>query len=203
MTSKTDQISDVDRAQIIKEPPPIIHRSFWERYKIPIIVATIIFIIIIIIIAIVLSKSKSSNDNENNDSNEERCSEYSDSSANKVCIKCKEDFDLYKGHCIPFAFTVRYRVDYFYEKIQLYNPNKNGALYAMQTGHGFQDLNPEYNFDDINVGWVNFYLPEKTPISLSYMFANNTKLIDFDFNYKYMDNFYITDMKGMFSGCNS
>ena len=145
-------------------------RSCFERNKMPIIISSIVsLLILILIIILAIIFSKHSNDNENNETKNERCDEYIDSSSNKICSKCKEDFSLYKGECIPFAFFARYKVDYFYEKIQIFNPDKKDVLYAIETLNEFTEPNSEIYFDDAQIGWVAFYLYEKTPISLSHM----------------------------------
>ena len=201
----TTQTMDMDttpiRPQIQINNSIIRPKSFCEKNKMSIIISSIVSLILILIIILAVKFSKPSNDNENNETKNERCDEYNDSPSNKICSKCKEDFSLYKGECFPFAFFARYKVDYFYEKIQIFNPDKKDVLYAIETLNEFTEPISEIYFDDAQIGWVAFYLREKTPISLSHIFENVTKLIDFEFNYKYMDNFYITDMKGMFSGC--
>ena len=60
-----------------------------------------------------------------------------------------------------------------------------------------------FNFKNIEINIVYFFINETIPISLSHIFENITKLVDFSFNNKYMDNFIINNMSRMFSGCNS
>ena len=63
------------------------------------------------------------------------------------------------------------------------------------------ESNPGFN-NNIN-NRVYYYLNEKLSIDLSNLFENINQLIDFSFNNKYMDNFNIKFMHGMFSVCTS
>ena len=110
--------SSIDNIQITRQ----IEESCWKRNCKAIVISTIITILIIvgIIILIVIFN----NDSTNFQTRDNRCEKYSDSSSNAECIKCKSDFSLYKGKCIFYAFIADYHVNFYNEKIQIFNPEK-------------------------------------------------------------------------------
>ena len=118
-----------------------------------------------------------------------------------LCKLCKGEFDLYQGKCVPYAFYATYKIDYFNEKIQLFNPSKCDDIYFMKIDKDI--INPiyEYNFDNIEINRVYYYLNENISNSLSNIFENIDKITDFSFNNKYINDFIIIDIKGMFKGC--
>ena len=133
----------------------------------------------------------------------DRCLICNNSTSIEECISCNIGFDLYKGECIIYAFKIKYLVDYYYEKIKLFNPEKINNLYAIKIEDTVKNPVSEYNFNNIQKNDVYFYLYENSSTSLSNMFENITKIIDFSFNSLSINNFTIINMKGMFSGCTS
>ena len=160
--------SSIDNIQITRQ----IEESCWKRNCKAIVISTIITILIIvgIIILIVIF----SNDSTNSLTRDNRCEKYSDSSSNAECIKCKSDFSLYKGKCIFYAFIADYHVNFYNEKIQIFNPAKIKHLYAMEILNGIIEPESEYMFDSANNVYVIFYLHEGIPVSLSNFFENIT-----------------------------
>ena len=126
----------------------------------------------------------------------ERCS-LCDSSKEE-CLACKEDFDLYNGECILYAFYGIYNITNYYEDVELYSEQKADIFTAMKIENNMLTPNKEYTFPERKKYIVYFYIPEKYEISLSYLFNKNKKIIDFSFNNKYMNNFYIIDINAMF-----
>ena len=119
------------------------------------------------------------------------------------CILCKEEFYLYKGQCIPYAFYATYKVDYNNEKIRLFypfNPNKIINFTVMKINNKYIAPISELNFNISEIK-IYYYFPENNTISLSYFFAYVEKLTNFSFNDEYINNYTISDMKGMFYGC--
>ena len=114
---------------------------------------------------------------------------------------CK--YELFKGECITFAFSVTYKVDYEDEKIQLFNKDIKYNIFAMKIGEEIIEPISEFNFNLKENNIVYYYFLQKNTISFSYMFENIDKLIRISFNNNYFNNYYITDMSGMFSGCTS
>ena len=129
--------------------------------------------------------------------NEEICLLYENTGSNN-CLKCKEEFILNEGKCLPYAFYVDYQINSLNENIQLLNPNKISNIYKMDINNAIMNPFSEFNLRENR---VYFYLNENTPISLSNMFENITKLKYFIFNNNYINNFIINDMKSMFLGC--
>ena len=119
------------------------------------------------------------------------------------CSLCKNEFDLFKGKCITYAFNIVYYVDYYNENIQIFNPDKKDIIYAIKIENEIMDPISQFNFKNYPNNKVYFYFLEETPISLSNLFDNNIRLIDFSFNIKYINNFKFTNIKGMLSGCSS
>ena len=165
-----------------------------KKLIIGIIVALIIIAIIIVIVfvIIILRYSEKQDDTD-------RCEEYEDYSKKKK-KKCKKDFTLYKGNCLLSTIYAEYYINYPNERIQLFNPDKIEYIIAILINDKMYEPNPEYSFTGDSVS-VIFYMYEKTSISLSDMFKNNKNLKNFLFSSKLIENFYITDIKGMFSGC--
>ena len=116
-------------------------------------------------------------------------------SLNKECILCKNEFYLYKGECVPYAFRVTYRVDYDNETIKIYNPDEIDNLIGLKINDQFIEPISELSFSQVDKNQIYFYFPENISISLSNMFENINKLIDFSFSNEYINNFIITDMK--------
>ena len=104
------------------------------------------------------------------------------------CLICKQEFELHEGGCISYAFYVIYHVDYYYELVKLFNPNKEQYLYAMKIENKITNPKSEFNFNHVENNTVYFYLLENYNISLSYMFKDINKFIDFSFNNKYINN---------------
>lgn len=169
---------------------PIYDESFCQKNKNKIILFSIIGVIIIttliIILTILLGRNKCKN---------ERCSNFGNDCQ---CKKCKEGFDLYNGECILYAFYGIYNVDYYHEKINLFNSKKNiSDLLAMKIENEIQEPTHDFNFNNINTNKVYYYFKEGASISLSNFFENNNKLIEFSFNSN-INNIIITNMKSMF-----
>ena len=114
--------------------------------------------------------------------NVERCLVFENTLSN-YCLKCSEDFDLYHGACIPYAFHIEY--DTSSENIQLFNPNKKNILRAIKINN--EMIGPFSESSNVKNNKVYFYFNENTPISLSNMFENNKKLKYFFFNHKYIN----------------
>ena len=121
------------------------------------------------------------------------------STSNWLYYSCIEDFDLYKGECISYAFYATYNITNFMKTLTLFNPLKTNNLFALKVNYGMVEPNSEFN--NIVNNRVYYYLYEKLPIDLSYFFENINQLINFSFNDKYMENFNIKFMQRMFSGC--
>ena len=120
-------------------------------------------------------------------------------------ILCNEEFYLYKGQCIPYAFYATYKVNYNNEKIRLFypfNPNKIINFTVMKTNNKYIAPISELNFNISEIK-IYYYFPENNTFSLSYFFAYVEKLTNFSFNDKYINNYTISDMRGMFYGCSS
>ena len=64
-------------------------------------------------------------------------------------------------------------------------------------------INPyySYTFNNIENKIVYYYLNDNINISLSYLFENTYNLLKISFNDQILDNYNITDMKGIFSDC--
>ena len=117
-------------------------------------------------------------------------------------MSCKDEFELFNGECIQYAFIATYNISNSNDLIRIFNPERNNDLYAMKFNNNLSSPNPEVILDSSN-NTIYFYLEEDNHISLSYLFENIYELVDFAFNDKYINNISITDMKGMFSGFNS
>ena len=189
--------------------------SFFSKNKIKIIIVGVVLVILIIIIIILITFLLGKNKKKENEKKEteeittknkcnDRCSLCDNSNQLEECVICLEEFELYEGKCIPYAFSVTYRNDYNQELVELFNPEIIKDLLLIKLDD--QLINPttsEFYLNQEGNDTVYFYFWEYVPISLSYMFSNNTKLINFSFNEKYINNFYIPNMDGMFSGCSS
>ena len=124
------------------------------------------------------------------------------STSNGYSIICKDEYELYKGKCITYTFYAKYHIDYYYEKIKLFNKDKINDIFNMKIDNtNIEPINEYNNFNNIQDYIVYYYMEENISISLSNMFENCNKLIDFSFNNKHIDNYIITDLKGMFNGC--
>ena len=140
-----------------------------------------------------------------------KCLKCNMTSSSEECTNCEKGFELYNGLCIKYTFSATYRVEYFSELIQLFNPKKTKSIYAMKVDDVLINPIAEYKLNKVEKDIVYFYFLENYPISLSYFFEGITKLIDFSFNKDSLNNdnnfyiniFNITNMKGMFSGCSS
>ena len=62
----------------------------------------------------------------------ERCLLCKNSNSIEECANCIKGFDLYQGECIIYAFKLTYFVDYYYEKIKLFNPKKIKNIYVLK-----------------------------------------------------------------------
>jgi len=200
--AKKIEIYVEENRNIIKENYLNYEEKFTCNKKLILIIVILVILIIIIVFIVILFKVilKKEDDEGTVDYNE-RCSSYNKTSLIEECLTCKDGFDLYKGECIPYAFYVIYHVDYYFELVQLFNHNKKADLLAMKIDNNIINPESELNFESIGNKTVYFYINETNPISLSYMFENITKLIDFSFNNNYINNFNIINLKGMFSGC--
>ena len=58
-----------------------------------------------------------------------------------------------------------------------------------------------FNFNNTQNNRVYFYPFENSTISLSNMFENCPKLLDFSANNEYMNNYIINDIKGILKKC--
>ena len=166
------------------------NQSFCENNKKSIIITVIIISVIIIIFLIILFTVILKDEKEETEKKGET-------------IKCEEGFDLYNNACIIYAFFVTYKVDNDNEKIKLFNQDKINNIYAMKIENKIMEPNPEFYFNQAQNHIVFYYLLENSIISLSYLFENIKTLIDFSFNDKYINNFNIRDLRGMFFGCSS
>ena len=71
----------------------------------------------------------------------------------------------------------------------------------MKIGNNISLPISEYNFNNNKSNTVYYYLTITKSISLSYFFENNEGLIDFSVNDFNIDDYIITNISGMFSGC--
>lgn len=181
-------------------------------FLISFIIAGIILLVAVIFFLVVILKVKNKNI-KNNDNNENqiiylencnniKCFIWYNSENNQICTASKDEFKLFNGECIQYAFIALYNITRINTNnyIQIFNPNKNNSLFAMQIGSSLISPISKYRFHT-NENKIYFYLDESKNISLSYLFEGINELIDFSFNDKYINNFNIIDMKGMFSGC--
>ena len=193
--------SDKDKKQIdihVEEKEE--ENTFFQKYKIIIIfILSFIVLVIIIVIIIIALKRKKTKDN-NNIADNDGCLSFANSTSTE-CLLCEEEFIVNNGKCIPYMFYGTYQIDFYFENVKLFNPNKIADLFMIKIDEDI--LNPifEFNFEKIENKKVYYYFLGDNPISFSNMFENNTKLIDFSFNDKYINNYNINDMKGMFKGC--
>ena len=165
------------------------------------IIISIIIIIIIAVFLIVLFKIILKKRKESEEENKDRCLSYIDSDST-ICIKCKDEFELYIGKCVVYSFYAKYKANYLYEKVKLFNPKKSGNINAMKINE--KDITSpisEYNFLNSENNIVLFYLKENNSNSLSNLFENITHITEFSFNDKYINDLIIDDIKSMFSGC--
>ena len=173
-------------------------KSFLAKNKkkiIIILIVVIILIIVSIILALKLKNPKIPCKNEN-------CLEFKNSGKNCECSLCKEGFELFKDECIKYKFYAKYIVDYYHEKINIFNSKYKNDLIAIKIDDILMEPNHEAYFNNINKNKVYFYFKEKKEIILSFFFENMNKLIEFSFNKNIDDNINI-NMKGMFNNCNS
>ena len=119
------------------------------------------------------------------------------------CLSCKENFDLIGGECLPYAFSATYSITRYYEELTIFNSKRFYDIYAMKIEGNIIRKTTKYTFPERKKYTVYYYLIEKEPVSLTSMFEGIGKLIDFSFNKKYINNFYIKDMKRMFASCYS
>ena len=118
------------------------------------------------------------------------------------CLECQQGYDLFEGECIVYAFKAIYSAaDYSNKKIKLFNEDKISILYAMKIDHNISLPKSEYNFNNNESCTVYYYLTETNSTSLSYFFKNIKGLIDFSVNDFNIDDYIITNISGMFSGC--
>ena len=89
--------------------------------------------------------------------------------------------------------------------VKIFNQNKIHNLYAMKINDNSNIIRPnsEYIVDKKENNKIYFYLNKDKQISLSGLFENIPEIIDFSFNEESINNFYITDINRMFSGCTS
>ena len=140
------------------------NNSFCKRnYKIIIVLGSIIIAILIALIICYLVNifKEKNNKNENIQKNEieennvilkkcnDKCLLCYNFTKNEECKICKEAFDLYQGECISYAFQVVYHVDYYYEKVKIFNPNLTKNIYAVKIDGIIQKPKSEYNFNSV------------------------------------------------------
>ena len=89
--------------------------------------------------------------------------------------------------------------------VQIFNKMKIHNLFAMKINDYNRLVNPysEYILDKSENNKIYFYLNKESHISLSSLFENIPEIIDFSFNNESINNFIITDINRMFSGCTS
>jgi len=73
----------------------------------------------------------------------------------------------------------------------------------MRIENQIMEPNSELYFNQAQNHIVYYYILENNIISLSYLFENIITLIGFSFNDKYINNFNIWVIQGMFFGCSS
>ena len=135
-------------------------------------------------------------------SEDKKCLRVHNSSINGKCIDCKGEFELYNGDCILYAFYATYYINYYDEEVYIFNSQKEKDLYAMKINNIFMKPKSPFKLNNIQNQKVYYYLSENVPISLSNLFENVTKLVDFSFNGKYMDNYFITNISGILQDVN-
>ena len=181
--------------------------SFFQKNKkkiliIGIIIGIILVVILIVVSVVVLKKKKKDNKEEKKDQGQiqnqqeslttiindneflDKCLLYDDSSISKECLMCRDEYDLYNGECIQYAFVASYNTNNSYNLIQIFNPDKINELYAIKIDNYVINPNYEVIFYNNKNNKIYFYLNESKNISLANMFENNTALIDFSFNEK-------------------
>ena len=121
-----------------------------------IIISVIVFLLIGIIVLIVKIPKR-----EKKTEKYGRCLKYNstnffdsmnstNASLNKECILCKNEFYLYKGECVPYVFSVTYRVDYYNETIKIYNPDEIKNLIGLKINDQFIEPISELSFNQVD-----------------------------------------------------
>ena len=192
---KIASINDRNRGQmdvmVRRNPTPQI--SFCKKYKRLIIFGGFIIgilIIALIIFLILYFKSKSNKNKDDEEENTERCLTYMNSDST-VCMKCKDDFEMFKGKCIPYAFYGKYDFSYFLAYQQLLNPKKIENILAMKINDE-NIISPvsHYDFEKMIDNKVFFYLDESTLIDYMKLdFIRNRNFVD-DTYWKEINQFH-------------
>ena len=72
----------------------------------------------------------------------------------------------------------------------------------MKIGNKIMEPQKQYTFDEIGYHAVYYYY-ESYSIDLGNMFEYIENLVGFPFNDDNINNYYISDIRGMFQGCSS
>ena len=115
--------------------------SFFQKHKLKLLIGLIIALVIIValIVVLVVLLTKKKKDEENGkEINENVCDDKClECYSNSECYKCKDEYELYNGKCIQYAFTATFNYnntntnntnDWF----KIFNPNRIGDIYAMK-----------------------------------------------------------------------
>ena len=173
----------------------------FEKYKVIILISIFVAIFLIIFLPILFKVILKNKKDNNNDDDIIECLSYSN--ITEECLVCNEDFALYNGSCIPYAFYATYYVDYFYENIKIFNEENINNLYKIKMENEIIEPISQHYFNNIKENKVYFYFYKNCSISLMNMFKDIKKLIYFSFNNRYINDFQIINMRKMFSGCTS
>ena len=187
----------------------------FKRHKIKFLIgfiAAIVLIVVLIVVLVVVLKKEKKKKNEKEQQpiiNPIICDDGClDCFNSQECYVCKENFELYNKKCIQYAFVVTYNntmISNSTNWVQIFNRMKIHNLFAMKINDYNSLVNPysEYILDKSENNKIYFYLNKESHISLSSLFENIPEIIDFSFNNESINNFIITDINRMFSGCTS
>ena len=163
----------------------------------------ILIVVLIVVLVVVLQKKEKDNININiTNTCNDKCLLCRNTTTFSNCLKCKDEFDLYNGECIQYAFIASHSNSHKNALIQIFNPEKIKNLFAIKIDDNIINPNSEYKFKNSKNYKIYFYFREEDNISLANMFENITSLIDFSFNSKYIYN-NIINMESLFLGCTS
>ena len=192
-TPQISEFTEISQISPTSQRHQISQISFCKKYKRLIIFGGFIIgilIIALIIFLILYFKSKSNKNKDDEEENTERCLTYMNSDST-VCMKCKDDFEMFKGKCIPYAFYGKYDFSYFLAYQQLLNPKKIENILAMKINDE-NIISPvsHYDFEKMIDNKVFFYLDESTLIDYMKLdFIRNRNFVD-DTYWKEINQFH-------------
>ena len=164
------------------------NKSFCKKNKkkillISLVINIILIIFVIIIVFIVFKKKNNKKEAPKSNPNEieydtnyteliiknkcnDNCLICDNSTSNKQCLSCKEEFDLYDGECIQYAFYATYQIDNSSNFVNIFNQNKKNSLYVMKINDNIINPISEFKFSNININTIYFYLNDNNLIFL-------------------------------------